>query len=131
MATVRIEDHELTRDQARDLISDYAIRYRATVLWYDMAGDDTDRPDRASATAAVAVTMTVSRTQRSMQRIIFTEWRWTRSLYRRLRARCVPLPVRSTRRWGAACGAMSACPESMACCQASFAPATSPCFSSR
>jgi hypothetical protein len=53
VATVRIGDHELTRDQARDLIRDYAIRYRATVLWYDMAGDDTDRPDRASATQPV------------------------------------------------------------------------------
>ena len=53
VATVRIGDHELTRDQARDLIRDYTIRYRATVLWYDMAGDDTDRPDRASATQPV------------------------------------------------------------------------------
>ena len=53
MATVRIGDHELTRDQARDLTRDYAIRYRATVLRYDLAGDDTDRPDRASATQPV------------------------------------------------------------------------------
>ena len=55
---MRIGDHELLRDQARDIARDYAIRHRETVLWYDLAGDESHHPDSARAAEPVnAVTL--------------------------------------------------------------------------
>jgi hypothetical protein len=53
VATVRIGDHELSRDQARGIVCDYAVRHRATVLWYDFAGDQGDQADPGRAAEPV------------------------------------------------------------------------------
>jgi Family of unknown function (DUF6308) len=50
---VRVGDHELSKDQARDTIGDYAIRHRSTVLWYDLAGDTSDNPKPGRAAEPV------------------------------------------------------------------------------
>jgi hypothetical protein len=50
---VRIGDRDLPRDQARDVAADYAIRHHDTVLWYDLAGDESPLPDPARAAEPV------------------------------------------------------------------------------
>jgi Family of unknown function (DUF6308) len=39
VTTVHVGEYELSRDQARDIVRHYGIRHRATVLWYDLAGE--------------------------------------------------------------------------------------------
>lgn len=49
MTAVHIGDHELSPDQARDILRDYARRYDGTVLWYDLAGDEHGHPGPGGA----------------------------------------------------------------------------------
>ena len=53
MTTVHVGDHEPSRDQARDIVCDYAIRHRSTVLWYDLAGDTSNQPKPGRAAEPV------------------------------------------------------------------------------
>jgi Family of unknown function (DUF6308) len=46
---VQIGCRELRRDQALEIVHGYAVRYHATVRWYDLAGDESDQPSRVSA----------------------------------------------------------------------------------
>jgi Family of unknown function (DUF6308) len=53
VTAVHVGDHELSRDQARHIVCDYAIRHRSTVLWYDLAGDTSNQPQPGRAAEPV------------------------------------------------------------------------------
>ncbi len=50
---MRIGDHDLPRDQARDHLCGYARQHVKTVLWYDLAGDEDGRPGPVGAARPV------------------------------------------------------------------------------
>jgi hypothetical protein len=50
---MRIGDHDLARDQARDRLCGYAQQYAKTVLWYDLAGNGNGQPGPADAAQPV------------------------------------------------------------------------------
>jgi len=58
VAAVRIADRELSRDAALGIVRDYAARHDATVLLYDLAGDEDACPGPGGAAEPVdAVTL--------------------------------------------------------------------------
>ena len=49
LTSVQIGQRELPRDQALEIVHGYAVSYHGRVRWYDLAGDESDQPSRASA----------------------------------------------------------------------------------